>query len=348
MKNKYPLCSDCFNDFGLKLDAEKIGIEISRNCSNCNSVNGKKLDLKSIEYLAFRFFVKGTLFRSEYGAAPRVQFNDKQTTSITFSDWLLDDIKLFENVLKIGFFHYGPRLWMIGEIEPLKSLISKNERKMIISRILQEYPTKTLTPEDIFYRLRVNPSIPNDNLEYDSSPQSGNGRLDSLELPILYGSQDLEVCIHECRVTVEDDLFIASLVPLRNLKLLDLTELLTDNTNEFESLDLAVHMLFFAQKHSYEICRDIAINIRDAGYDGIIYSSYFSLLRTGGMPFDTVYGISIRRIPSFKQFAKSQIIQNIALFGKPIFQGLVSVKCINRLCLSKVIYDYHFGPVQFE
>lgn len=213
---------------------------------------------------------------------------------------------------------------MIGEIEPLKSLISKNEREKIIGRILNEYPDKILSQSDIFYRLRVNPQNPTGSNEFDIPPQAGNGRMDSENLAILYGSQDLEVCIHECRVTIEDELFIASLAPTRDLRMLDLTELIEENVTEFESLDLAVHMLFFAQKHSYEICRDIAIKIKQAGYDGIIYSSYFSLLRTGAMPFDTVYGISIRRFPNYKQHAKSQIIQNIALFGRPINDGIVN------------------------
>jgi len=129
--------------------------------------------------------------------------------------------------------------------------------------------------------------------------------------------------------------------------MLDLSELIDENASEFESLDLAVHMLFFAKEHSYEICRDIALKVKEAGYDGIVYSSYFSLLRTGAMPFDTVYGISIRRLPTLKQHAKLQIIQNIALFGKPVNEGIVNVKCINRLSLNRVIYDYNFGPVKF-
>jgi hypothetical protein len=346
--SRFLLCSNCFNDRGLRLDAERLGIEEEGICPICNSSEGKKLDIITIEILAHRFFVKGTLSRTEYGGAPLIQFNEKQKTSVKFSDWLNNDIKLFEKTLNIGFFHYGPRLWMIGEIEPLKSLISRNEREKVLSRILNEYPTKTLSTQEIFYRLRVNPQKPSDCREYDSPPHTGNGRMDSDNLPILYCSKDLEVCIHECRVTIEDELFVASLAPLRDLRLLDLTELLEEKVTEFESLDLAIHMLFFAQEHSYEICRDIANKIKDAGYDGIIYSSYFSLLRTGSMPFETVYGISVRGFPTYKQRVKSQIIQNIALFGRPINEGIVSIICINRLILNKVIYDYHFGPAAFE
>ena len=106
-------------------------------------------------------------------------------------------------------------------------------------------------------------------------------------------------------------------------------------------------MLFFAGKHSYDISRDIASYVKQAGFDGIIYPSYFSKMRTGAMPFDTVYGISIRKFPLYTDYAKTQVIPNLALFDRPIQQGKVTVKCINKLFLNKVQYDVHFGPVKY-
>jgi hypothetical protein len=175
----------------------------------------------------------------------------------------------------------------------------------------------------------------------------------------MYGSQDLQVCLHECRVAIEDNVFFATLVPTRHLRLLDLTELLHEEhtpsrrsnrsiltrTTEFESLDMAVHMLFLAGEHSYDIAREIALAAQMAGYDGLVYPSYFSLLRTGGMPFETTYGISHRRVPQLRDREKSKIILNLALFGRPIKQGHVSVRCINKVILNRVEYDVYFGPV---
>jgi hypothetical protein len=162
----------------------------------------------------------------------------------------------------------------------------------------------------------------------------------------MYGSQDLQVCVHECRVTAEDELYLATLAPTRELRLLDLTELLQEEgVTEFDSLDMAVHMLFLAGKHSYEITREIARAAQVAGYDGLVYPSYFTLLRTGGMPFETTLGMSLRRISIAADFEKSKIIGNLALFGRPIEQGSVSVRCINRLILSRVAYGFLFGPV---
>jgi RES domain len=162
----------------------------------------------------------------------------------------------------------------------------------------------------------------------------------------MYGSQDLQVCIHECRVTAEDDLYVATLAPTRELRLLDLTELLLeDKVTEFENLDMAVHMLFLAGEHSYEIAREIAREAHGAGYDGLVYPSYFSLLRTGGTPFETSYGISHRRFPHLANREKAKIIRNLALFGRPIEQSAVALRCINRLILTQVGYGIQFGPV---
>jgi hypothetical protein len=368
----FPLCSNCFQDQGLRLDASRIGIEEGSACPNCGATDGRKLSRESIAHLAHRFFVWGTLHRSDYGAAPVVQFNEHQSTNINTSPWFEPDLRLIEKAIGVGFFYYGPRLWMLGEVEPLKALRHRAKRAHIIRRIISEYPTTRLTPEQIFFRIRKDPKKPGEFGEYDSRPsrlqetfgsawrsrllhlnsligRAEHGRLDSDRLPVLYGSQDLEVCVHECRVTAEDDVFVATLAPSGDLRLLDLTELLPeDGVTEFESLDMAIHMLFLARKHSYPIAREIALIAHAEGYDGLVYPSYFSLLRTGEMPFQTTFGISHRRFPQLVEREKSKTIPNLALFGRPIEQGKVCVRCINKLILNRVTYDIHFGPVGHE
>jgi hypothetical protein len=121
-----------------------------------------------------------------------------------------------------------------------------------------------------------------------------------------------------------------------------------EKVTEFESLDMAVHMLFLAGKHSYEITREIARAAHAAGYDGVVYPSYFSLLRTGGMPFETTYGISHRRVPQLVDREKAKTIPNLALFGRPVEQHVISVSCINKLILNRVEYGVQFGPVELE
>src|SRR5207249_3328191 len=131
----FPLCSDCFRDEGLRLDSEQIGIsEKSR----------WKLTTDHVATLARRFFVWGTLQRCDYGAAPLVVFNQHKSTNINTSPWFEPDIRLIERTLGVGFFYYGPRLWMVGEVEPLKALQDPASRLSITSRILQQYPAKLL------------------------------------------------------------------------------------------------------------------------------------------------------------------------------------------------------------
>lgn len=341
-------CSQCFADRGLKLDAAQIGIEDSTACPNCGSTAGRKLPLAGLQHLAYRFFVWGSLLKQKYGAAPQIQFNEYQKTSIDVSPWLKKDVELIERLLGVGFFHYGPRLWMLGEIEPLKALQRSKTRQSIVERILSEYPPQLIEPNNSFYRIRNKPDVPSDQREYDSPPEHiiGQGRLNFKGFPVLYASPDLQVCIHECRVTAEDDLYVATLKPSRTLKFLDLSVLLVEeNVTEFESLDIAIHMVFLAGKHSYKISRSIAVAARVAGFDGIIYPSYFSLLRIGVMPFETVYGISHRRIPQYKEYEQAKAIPNLAIFGRPIEQKTVVVETINKLILNRVTYHFHFGPV---
>lgn len=115
------LCSNCFTDEGLRIDAERHGLEQQGECPNCQSPDGKKLTRDQIKGLAWRFFVSGTTVRCDYGAAPVIQFKEHHhgQGDIAPSTWLKNDVKLIEEVAKIGFFHYGPRWWMVVEVESL-------------------------------------------------------------------------------------------------------------------------------------------------------------------------------------------------------------------------------------
>jgi len=342
------LCSECFQDEGLRLEARRVGIPTATVCPHCAADGGHKLTRPLLELLAHRFFVWGTLNRFEYGAAPSLAFNRRQTTVIRGPAWLERDILLVSETLGVGFFPYGPRLWMLGEVEPLKALQDPGRRPDTIERIVGEYPAKVLPQGGVFYRLRRRPAQADSPSEYDSPPDErlGTGRFDTHRLPVMYASQDMQVCLHECRVSAEDDICIATLAAARDLTLLDLAIVLREEgVTEFESLDMAVHMLFLAGEHAYEITRDIAVAAREAGYDGLIYPSYFSLLRTGTMPFETRYGISVRRFPSQENHEDAKTIRNLAMFGRPISSGDISVRSINKVVLTRVDYHMNFGPV---
>ena len=50
------LCSNCFHDHGLALEAYKLGRLSRGKCPNCNSRNGTKLNMAAIDSLERNFF----------------------------------------------------------------------------------------------------------------------------------------------------------------------------------------------------------------------------------------------------------------------------------------------------
>ncbi len=340
------LCSDCFRNHGLRLDALRVGKLDHEPCRHCGSVGGAKLTRRGIESLAHRFFVVGSLYKTDYGGAPIIELNNRRSSELDPNPYHSDDAALISAKIGIGFFYYGPPLWRLGQVEPLLALQTLEGRGPIITRILAEYPVTVLTSDQIFYRLRKSVGEPQAPSEYDSPPDAlcGGGRLDTSDLPILYGSADLEVCVHECRVTVEDPAHVATLRAIRPLQLLDLTAVLEEHVSSFESLDMAVHMLFLAGNHAYPAARAIAAAAKTKGLDGIQFPSYFSLLRTGEAFLETTYGLSTRVFPGAAYRERQKLVPNIALFGRPIADGRVIIDCINRLYLRQAAYDLGFGP----
>ena len=207
-------CSNCFINEGLRLDADRLGEDDASPCPRCEAIDGRKLGSDRLAILANDFFVWGSVHRLDYGAAPRIQFNDRRETDMDLPASLRSDVAVFEETLGIGFFLYGPRLWMLGEVEPLKALQCDETRPDAIDQILREYGSRTLSVGDKFYRIRKNPDEPWEGHQYDSPPPGlSDGRLNTAERPVLYASPDLQTCLHECRVTAEDDLYMATLRP---------------------------------------------------------------------------------------------------------------------------------------
>lgn len=339
-------CSRCFKSRGLILDAMQYGREEMGACPNCGREDGIKLGKAPLAYLAERFFVDGSFCKSDFGDAPAIQFNEHQKTSIEVDDVLKGDIRVFEKLLGVGFFDYGPRLWMVGEVEPLKALLDEKKRAGIIERILVEYPTRVVGRDETFYRVRKSPESATNPREYDAPPLDipQDGRLSSQGLPVMYASPLIDLCVHECRYTVEDALYVAALNPKRELRLLDLTAVLEEDVTEFESLDMAVHMLFLGDSKAYDAARAIARAARNKGFDGLIYPSYFSSHYHGERSFQTVYGITRRRFKEARNHEQSLSVPNLALFGYPISDGMVEVDTISRLVISRVAYEFHHGP----
>lgn len=321
------LCSRCFSDPGLRMEAEKLGSIDRRVCPNCGAQDGVKLSQRQLEPLFVEFFWNGSYFRAEFGGAHRLVSNPHRygNRDVQFPAWLEPDVRLLEDKLQVGLFHYGPPLWRIGEIEQLRNLRDEETRRRAADDLVRQFPDRIVQVGTSFFRVRKNLSEEQEQelSQYDAPPDEfvGTGRLDSPGLSVLYGSENLEICIHECRVLITDECYVATLQVQRDLRLLDLTvPPHSDGQTEFESLDISMRFLFSADSHSYPITRQIAMTAKDAGYDGLLYPSYFSLV-------------------------KPNSVANLAIFGRPVISGLVSVRAINRAQLKSASYEVRMGPI---
>lgn len=138
-----------------------------------------------------------------------------------------NDVEIFRQHLKIGFFYYPPRLCYLGEndyIHDFSAHYNSNNFKNAIKKLIEKSRTKYYNSKNLFYRLRKNPQNPTLISEYDSAPR-GKGRFNKSNNQLLYASKSIKACIKECRVNEMDELYIATLKPVNKLKLLDLTNI---------------------------------------------------------------------------------------------------------------------------
>ena len=178
------LCAGYFQDQGLKFNAEKFDMSIEypddAPCPYCQQIGFRKLTKEQAEIVAHSFFVWGSLRAHDYGAAPELQVNELQEQTITGFNGLESDLTLLSLKLNLRVFRYGPRLWMIGQVEPLKALHHPDTRLMIIERIIAEYRIVHLDLDTSFYRVRKTPEHESDPKEYDAPPTELCGKVVSI------------------------------------------------------------------------------------------------------------------------------------------------------------------------
>ena len=76
-------------------------------CPNCGTENVPLLSRDHLLSLSHTFFVRGSIVRADYGAAPKIQFNELQSGSINPQGALAADVDLLQRTLGVGFFTTG-------------------------------------------------------------------------------------------------------------------------------------------------------------------------------------------------------------------------------------------------
>lgn len=309
------------------------GNVVVTNCPTCLQSGGRLIDKATAEDGMHNFFVRGSIPPEVGGPAPVYQFNPYHFPGeIQFGTNLDLDLRRLSEYLHVGLFHYGPPFWRLGYTEHYQALrgfvevpaVQGAARKKLWQDILSRCAIKTLEPGTSIFRVRrgddLPPAVPE---QFDTPPPefAGRGRYDSPTLPVFYGSNDVETCLHESRVTLADWIALATFTPTRPIRLIDLADDIDDSNagTPFEQVDILMRRLAFCGKEDYDLCRELAMEIHERGFDGFYFTSYFSQ-------------------------AHHKNLRNIALFGFPAAEKKLQLLSVNRVVLRSISHEYSFGP----
>jgi hypothetical protein len=335
------LCGECFSNAGLRSEAAHIGNQDDRPCENRLSRNGAALDQDGLDKLMTRFFVEGsrqpylpTVYRIDYSKV------GKQHAPVRFDETLQCDYELIAKRLESLRYH-APRPRIMGFGGPywdftnaLKSFDENGNREDLTrvgTDILKRCSDACLEQGERIYRIRTNPKRIQDPQDIDTPPAQndttrGSGRFDSSNLPVLYASNDVETALHESRVRLGDEIVLGTLEISIRQKLVDL-DAVKACLEGGRDLNADHHYFLRARLGSqepidYRMLRILAFEARLAGFDGIKFRSFYSMLREN-----------------------HESAVNYALFGYPIKEGRLKLKSWNSVRLLKASYDFQFGPL---
>lgn len=323
-------CVACFSNFGFRRVLTEFGYQADGPCPRCGLQLALKLDRNGVEKAIQEFFVFGSYITGT--SAPVYQVNSANPCPATFDATLDLDAKLASSLTGLVIFDYGPPTWRLGDGELRQEFEADDELRYWAARDLVRAGERAVVPADtLLFRVRVNPK--NDEsistpAAFDPPPPAVErefGRLDDHDHPVLYVSDDIELCLHECRVVISDEIVVATLSLARELRILDMcADIKSSGRTPFEDPNVFVSYTFRNRGKSLEHCRAISQAVRDAGYDGLRYVSYYAQVR---------------------HHPKSL---NLAIFGRPIGDGVLRLEAVNRVRISDMTYAFRLGPVLYR
>jgi hypothetical protein len=261
------------------------------------------------------------------GYAPILQYNpDRPFDDVEFDENTRHDWALIKAHINGGLFHYGPPLWRIGVTEHYLEPNKLSDE--MIERITAQISTKRIPKGFKTFRIRKNidPRFVMNSSQYDIPPADvlrEFGRFDEAGSPILYTSQSLPVCLHECRVAVTDDIYVATFITTDDIPIADLTaDYNQQPVTPFEDLRYFFNGIFLTRDESvYAIARRIAASIkRTLGVDGFVADSFFTTV------------------------SQEPVSQNYCFYPEVLERRKLELHSLNRLHLQTVAYSYSFGP----
>jgi hypothetical protein len=259
--------------------------------------------------------------------------NTSNPSPARFDSTLQADAELAQRLTGWRVFDYRPPFWRFGRTNHYYAFEAGGEgRRNAADRIVDAAVKIAIQPDTLLYRIRLNPradesiSTPT---AFDPPPEELRrefGRWDDAAKPVLYVADDIELCLHECRTTIADEIVVATVTPSKPLTLVDLSERLpSDGGTPFDDPSYFIGIMCRSRDDEWlSYSRELAASALAAGYDGIRYKSYYS------------------------QAKHSSSSLNLAIFGRPLSDGRMKLVSINRLRITDSTYQFQYGPVLYR
>jgi hypothetical protein len=323
-------CPQCFANWGFRQVIAKRADLPDAACPRCAQV-GPLIDTEKLAEAIQVFFVRGSFVAETM--APVYQVNSSNPDPARFDSTLDADARLACALTGEVIFDYGPPLWRVGEVD-LKCAFDEggDGREAAACGFVAGAPRVELPVGTRLFRIRKNPKLDETiatPAAFDPPPshiERSAGRWDDGGTSVLYASDDIELCCHECRVLITDEIVVATLSAARPLVLLDLTaEFALVRVTPFEDPNIFARFLSLSRHERWlDHARTVARAARAAGLDGIRYTSYYA------------------------QAKQQTEALNVALFGRPLEAGDLVIESVNRLRLTDARYAFSFGPVLYR
>jgi hypothetical protein len=338
------LCSNCFKNVGISIEAQRIGTSTTLPCPKCGSVDGAKLTKEQLQTLQFNFFLGGSrvtaYFPSPIGLAG-ANLSPFQFEGNTWADYLL-----IKSLTDTELFWHGPHLDRLG-----LCLL----RDKVLARLKpDDYPWPLdighdVTIDDLWdaalavvkaqilpagqkvFRVRSLAKNPLDVSEYDSPPTKliKACRFNDSTHQVFYGAFDAETCIIELKLgpseIVRNEVTIARFQLKQSLRVLNLCDFRANGLNhsDFRECRALLSGLLFPHQQDYFLTQSLSRHIEKRGYDGILHPSAFIYI---GKPE----------------------AKNLVVFRAPVADGRLQLLDINSIAVDSLKYELLFGPAYHQ
>src|SRR6267142_3417841 len=338
--SQYILCSKCFKNAGISVEAEKIGCASAPECPRCGAPAGAKLTEENLLRLQDNFFIGGSRVSAYYPSPIGLGGAELSETQFEPNTWT--DYLLIKEHTGRELFWYGPPLWRLGHSllrEKVEARLKPDDYDWPLS-VGQETTLEELWDEAIsilkpmvlergkrLFRARMLAKKPLKTFEYDSPPADlvRPGRFNDSIHRVFYAAFDIDTCLLELKLgpseIVRHEVTVAQFVlkqPLRVLNLCDIDNIGLEHADFVDRMAL-LDGLLFPHERDYFMTQSLSRHIEKRGFEGILHPS------------------------AFKYIANREA-RNLTVFGAPMNDGRIELLDVNAVTIESVTYDLRFGP----